>query len=128
MGSESLLPMPKRRSHAQRSMVPHGQSRFCRITSLGLPARSIPPGLISRGFGASSHPKMPELPEVESLRRILARSAVGLTIAGARIGTLPLRRKRTPDFGAEIIGRRIERVTRRAKYLMIELSGDSIIL
>ena len=71
---------------------------------------------------------MPELPEVESLRRILTRSAVGRTIVGARIGKLPLRRRVVPDFGAQIIGKIIERVSRRAKYLLIELSGDTIIL
>ena len=71
---------------------------------------------------------MPELPEVESLRRILSRSAVGRTIVSARIGKLPLRRRVTPDFGAKIAGRTIERISRRAKYLMFELSGDSIIL
>jgi formamidopyrimidine-DNA glycosylase len=71
---------------------------------------------------------MPELPEVESLRRILSRSAVGRTIVGARIGKLPLRRRVVPDFGAQITGRTIERISRRAKYLMFELSGDSIIL
>jgi len=41
---------------------------------------------------------------------------------------LPLRRRVVPDFGALIVGRTIERISRRAKYLMIELSGDSIIL
>jgi len=71
---------------------------------------------------------MPELPEVESLRRILSRSAVGRTIVSARIGKLPLRRRVVPDFGPQIIGRIIERVSRRAKYLLIELSGDTIIL
>jgi formamidopyrimidine-DNA glycosylase len=71
---------------------------------------------------------MPELPEVESLRRILARSAAGRTIVGARIGSLPLRRRATPDFTGEIRGRRIERVGRRAKYLLIELSGGMVIL
>ncbi len=71
---------------------------------------------------------MPELPEVESLRRILSRSAVGRTIVGARIGTLPLRRRVVPDFGAQVAGRTIERISRRAKYLMFELSGDAIIL
>jgi formamidopyrimidine-DNA glycosylase len=71
---------------------------------------------------------MPELPEVESLRRILTRSAVGRTIVGARIGRLPLRRRVVPDFGAQVAGRTIERISRRAKYLMIELSGDWIIL
>jgi formamidopyrimidine-DNA glycosylase len=71
---------------------------------------------------------MPELPEVESLRRILSRSAVGRTIVSARIGKLPLRRRVVPDFGAQITGRTIERISRRAKYLMFELSGDAIIL
>ena len=71
---------------------------------------------------------MPELPEVESLRRILSRSAVGRTIVSARIGKLPLRRRVTPDFGPMITGRTIERISRRAKYLMFELTGDSIIL
>jgi formamidopyrimidine-DNA glycosylase len=71
---------------------------------------------------------MPELPEVESLRRILARSATGRTIVGARIGELPLRRRKTPNFAPQILGRRIERIARRAKYLMIELSGDFVIL
>ncbi len=71
---------------------------------------------------------MPELPEVESLRRILTRSAVGRTIISARIGKLPLRRRVVPDFGAMITGRTIERISRRAKYLLFELTGDSIIL
>ena len=71
---------------------------------------------------------MPELPEVESLRRILTRSAVGRTIVSARIGKLPLRRRVVPDFGPMIAGRTIERISRRAKYLLIELTGDSIIL
>jgi formamidopyrimidine-DNA glycosylase len=71
---------------------------------------------------------MPELPEVESLRRILSRSAVGRTIVGARIGKLPLRRRVVPDFSAQVTGRTIERISRRAKYLMFELSGDAIIL
>ena len=53
---------------------------------------------------------------------------MGRTIVGARIGKLPLRRRVVPDFGALIAGRTIERISRRAKYLMIELSGDSIIL
>src|SRR5580704_10668538 len=71
---------------------------------------------------------MPELPEVESLRRILSRSAVGRTIVNARIGKLPLRRRVVPDFGAKVAGRTIERISRRAKYLMFELNGDLIIL
>jgi formamidopyrimidine-DNA glycosylase len=71
---------------------------------------------------------MPELPEVESLRQILRRSAVGRTIVDATIGAAPLRRRAVGDFAAAIRGRRIERISRRAKYLMIELAGHGVVL
>ncbi len=71
---------------------------------------------------------MPELPEVESLRLMLEESAVGRSIVGGRIGIKPLRRAIPRNFIADVIDRRIERIARRAKYLMIELSGGPIIL
>ncbi len=71
---------------------------------------------------------MPELPEVESLRRILMRSAVGRTIVGTKIGPVRLRGRRTPDFAESVRGHGIVGVSRRAKYLLIELSGGPIIL
>jgi formamidopyrimidine-DNA glycosylase len=71
---------------------------------------------------------MPELPEVESLRQILKRSAMGRTIVDTAIGVAPLRRRITTDFGAAIRGRRIERISRRAKYLLIELAGNGVLL
>src|SRR5437899_9144743 len=71
---------------------------------------------------------MPELPEVESLRQILLRSVTGRTIVGARIGRLPLRRKTVARFGARIVGRKIRTVDRRAKYLILDLDGDDVIL
>jgi formamidopyrimidine-DNA glycosylase len=72
---------------------------------------------------------MPELPEVESLRRILARSAPGRTIVAARGGRLALRRRRLPrDFARTLTGRRIERIARRAKYLVVELDGGLVLL
>ena len=71
---------------------------------------------------------MPELPEVESLRRILARSAVGRTIEHARVAEPRLRRKVTRDFAAAVAGRRIVRLKRRAKYLIIELSGGAAMI
>src|SRR5271167_2691791 len=71
---------------------------------------------------------MPELPEVESLRRILVRTAVGRTIVSVRIGEKPLRRRVTTDFSGAITGRRIVKLSRRAKYLIIELDGDHVML
>jgi formamidopyrimidine-DNA glycosylase len=71
---------------------------------------------------------MPELPEVESLRRILHRSAVGRTIKNARINEPRLRRRISADFAATLGGRRIEDIARRAKYLVVSLSGDLTML
>lgn len=71
---------------------------------------------------------MPELPEVESLRRILRRSAVGRTIVAAHVREPSLRRRVAADFAVEVAGRRIERLSRRAKYLIVELSGGKAIL
>jgi formamidopyrimidine-DNA glycosylase len=71
---------------------------------------------------------MPELPEVESLRRVLRRSAVGRTIVGARISQIALRRKPPGDFATQIAGRRILEIARRAKYLVVDLDGDHVIL
>jgi len=71
---------------------------------------------------------MPELPEVESLRRILVRTAVGRTIVKVRIGEKRLRRRVTADFGGTVAGRRIVKLSRRAKYLIVELDGDHVLL
>ena len=71
---------------------------------------------------------MPELPEVESLRQILARSAVGRTIVSARIGEARLRQRIVADFASAIAGRQIVRLSRRAKYLILELDGEHVML
>jgi formamidopyrimidine-DNA glycosylase len=71
---------------------------------------------------------MPELPEVESLRRILARSAMGLTFLSATVREPRLRQLLAADFANAIAGLRIERICRRAKYLLIELTGDRVML
>jgi formamidopyrimidine-DNA glycosylase len=71
---------------------------------------------------------MPELPEVETVRRGLEPA-----MAGARIISLELRRKdlRFPfpeDFAARVAGSTIEGLSRRAKYLLVHLNnGQSII-
>src|SRR5579863_687478 len=71
---------------------------------------------------------MPELPEVESLRRILARTARGRTIARAEISEPRLRRRISGEFADALLGLRIEKFSRRAKYLMLELSGGATLL
>jgi formamidopyrimidine-DNA glycosylase len=71
---------------------------------------------------------MPELPEVESLRRMLAQSVTGQRIVSARIREPRLRRRVAADFTQGVVGRTIVGLSRRAKYLLIELSGDLTLL
>jgi formamidopyrimidine-DNA glycosylase len=71
---------------------------------------------------------MPELPEVESLRTILAQSAIGRTFLGATVRERRLRRAVARDLSASVAGRSIEAIGRRAKYLMLELTGGQVML
>jgi formamidopyrimidine-DNA glycosylase len=67
---------------------------------------------------------MPELPEVETIRRQLAGHVVGRTIAGARVIDPLLVDPENPDVFVDTLrGRRIEEVRRTGKYLIIELDG-----
>lgn len=66
---------------------------------------------------------MPELPEVEVLRRSLEPHLVGETIAAVDVRSPALREPLDRDALEALAGRRIERLRRRAKYLLVELSG-----
>jgi formamidopyrimidine-DNA glycosylase len=71
---------------------------------------------------------MPELPEVESLRRILARTLVGHRVIDVKVRDGRLRREVAPDFAARLSGRTVTRLSRRAKYLLIKLHDDQILM
>jgi formamidopyrimidine-DNA glycosylase len=69
---------------------------------------------------------MPELPEVETVARDLRPRLVGATIVGAR--TSWSRTLRTHDpiaFADAVAGRTVMAVGRRAKQVVIELTGDA---
>jgi formamidopyrimidine-DNA glycosylase len=69
---------------------------------------------------------MPELPEVETIARELRPLVAGSTITG--FWTDWPRAIKHPDagrFGPELVGRTIIDVTRRAKWLVLPLSGDA---
>jgi formamidopyrimidine-DNA glycosylase len=69
---------------------------------------------------------VPELPEVEVVRRGLARWVTGRTVAKAEV-LHPRAVRRHPagaaDFTARLLGRRFEAVHRRGKYLWLPLAG-----
>ena len=71
---------------------------------------------------------MPELPEVETIRRQLAERLPGRTISRAAVADPLLVSPEDPvAFAAQVEGRRVEAVDRRGKYLLVELdSGDTL--
>ncbi len=71
---------------------------------------------------------MPELPEVETIARDLAPLITGARIVDARTGwPRMIVHPEADDFPAAIQGRVIERVGRRAKWIVIELSGGLVL-
>lgn len=66
---------------------------------------------------------MPELPEVETVVRQIRPGLEGRSIVAARVGwARTVAERRAGDFQRQLAGRRIERVWRRAKYLVFDLS------
>ena len=72
---------------------------------------------------------MPELPEVETVRRGLAPALVGATIALVELRRHDLRLPFPERFAARLQGRRILELRRRAKYLIADLDdAQSLIM
>lgn len=72
---------------------------------------------------------MPELPEVETVRRGIEPHVVGRRFAQVRVHDARLRWPVPADLAAVLHQRRVERATRRAKYLVLELdSGDRLLI
>lgn len=71
---------------------------------------------------------MPELPEVETVRRGLAPHLIGQRLSGANIRESRLRWPVPDDLGQRVAGRRIERLERRGKYLIMALDQGNLIL
>ena len=72
---------------------------------------------------------VPELPEVETVRRGLLAVMEGQTIARAEIRRAGLRFLFPPDMAARLTGARVERLRRRSKYLLADLStGETLLM
>jgi formamidopyrimidine-DNA glycosylase len=74
-------------------------------------------------------PPMPELPEVETIRRALVAPLTGRRIVSAEL-SLPRLLLGFPaaDFSAKLQGQKIRAVIRRGKYLVLELDKDALIV
>lgn len=67
---------------------------------------------------------MPELPEVETVRRDLAEKITGRSIAGVWTENPKMLRGKTPaDFAYAVNGARVMAVNRRGKHLLMNLSN-----
>ena len=71
---------------------------------------------------------MPELPEVETVRRGLALKMSGRSIVRAELRRPGLRRPFPPALGSLLHGARIGALGRRGKYITIELDSDGLLL
>ena len=71
---------------------------------------------------------MPELPEVETVRRALHRAMSGNGIRRVETRRQTLRGPLPPDLATRLEGRTVRRVSRRGKYLLVELSSGDILV
>lgn len=71
---------------------------------------------------------MPELPEVETVRRMLEQHVRGRRIVRARTSARPLRFPMTRGWKRRVAGRAITALRRHGKYLIIDLEGGLSLL
>jgi formamidopyrimidine-DNA glycosylase len=71
---------------------------------------------------------MPELPEVETVGRGLRRLMRGKTLRKVTLRRKDLRTPFPKDMEKILAGRRVQEIERRAKYLLIHLSGGKTLL
>ncbi len=71
---------------------------------------------------------MPELPEVETTRRGIRPHIEGRILVGAEVRQRRLRWPVPARLGRSIAGQRLLRVSRRAKYLLLELERGTLLV
>ena len=105
-------------------MVTPGGTRTCRHPSLSkvaFPESRIP--------NPDPSPPVPELPEVEAVRRQLRRVMEGARIERVETRRADLRSPFPRDFAARLEGQQVRALRRRAKYLLADLeSGETLLM
>lgn len=71
---------------------------------------------------------MPELPEVETVVRDLRPLLVGRTIGAVRVGRHKLRSPWKPHWTPRVVGRCIDAIDRRGKWILARLTGDATLV
>ena len=89
--------------------------------------RSLPDELETPMTNVQTEP-MPELPEVETVARDLRSLLIGRTVLAVRTGKKSLRRPWSKAWRARVVGRRVEAIARRGKWLLVELHDGGVLL
>jgi formamidopyrimidine-DNA glycosylase len=71
---------------------------------------------------------MPELPEVETVRRRLEACLPGLVVDEVTVNDVLVSNQTAADLRAAFVGRRVVALRRRGKYLIIELEGMLLVV
>lgn len=71
---------------------------------------------------------MPELPEMETYRKLLIPRIVGRPIAGVQVTREKSINTGIQDFTDALAGKAVTGITRRAKHLLFHLEGDQVLL
>lgn len=73
---------------------------------------------------------MPELPEVETIRRDLEKEVVGRRIKEVEVnGKRSIRRhKNEAEFSGRLVGHKVTSIRRSGKYLLLALEGDDVLV
>ena len=71
---------------------------------------------------------MPELPEVETIRRGLALKLEGRRLIRVELRRPDLRIPFPPGFAARLTGRRVTRLGRRGKYILADLDNGEVLI
>jgi hypothetical protein len=87
------------------------------------PQRGVTPRPLSKGKRA-----VPELPEVETVRRGLAPVLEGAVIARAQVNRPDLRWPFPERMADRLSGARVDRLRRRSKYILADLSTDETLI
>jgi len=71
---------------------------------------------------------MPELPEVETVVRGLAQRLTGRTLQRLELFRADLREAFPDGLKAKLESRRVERISRRAKYILLHFAGSGVLI
>jgi formamidopyrimidine-DNA glycosylase len=71
---------------------------------------------------------MPELPEVETVRRMLEEHVIGRAVSSVRLSGLSLRSPVSGAIRRRLLGCRVTAVRRHGKYLILDLTGGLTLL